>query len=241
MPAASTTETRIYLLLAITLFFLSGCGESVRSEPAARLLSMGDSMLAWNAASSNTIADEIEKEMGEPVIDRSVIGARFLYGLPISGAAGLNISKQYRPGNWDWIVLNGGGNDLWFGCGCALCDHTIDRMISKDSKSGKIPELVSRITARGARVIYVGYLHSPGSFSIIDHCKGEDIELESRIANLAKQDPAFFYLKNADLVPYGDLSCHEVDRIHPSVKASREIGRLVSQLIYREDRRTGRK
>ncbi|KIC21731.1 GDSL family lipase, partial [Leisingera sp. ANG-S3] len=33
------------------------------------------------------------------------------------------------------------------------------------------------------------------------------------------------------LVPYGDRSYHALDMIHPSVKASSEIGRKVAEII----------
>ncbi len=222
-------------LIALTIF-LFGCGETVPRTQNPGILSMGDSLLAWNSFSGHSVSDAIESNLGELVVDRSVIGAGFLYNLPISGAAGLNIAKQYRPGSWDWIILNGGGNDLWFRCGCNRCDRTIERMISKDGQSGEIPNLVFRLRATGARVIYVGYLHSPGAYSIVDRCKDEVTELESRIAILAKEEKGTYYLKLADLVPKGDLSYHDVDRIHPSIKASAEIGMLVSRIISRQRR-----
>ena len=216
---------------AALAFFLLGCGEPVTRELNPRILAMGDSLLAWNSGTDQTVSDILEGILGEAVIDRSVIGARFLYDLPISGAAGMNISKQYRPGRWDWVILNGGGNDLWFGCGCIECSGTINRMISKDGESGKIPTLVYKLRSSGARVVYVGYLHSPGVFSIIDHCKNEDVEFESRIAKLARDNDGVDYLRLADLVPEGDLSYHAADRIHPSVKGSTEIAKLISKII----------
>jgi hypothetical protein len=36
------------------------------------------------------------------------------------------------------------------------------------------------------------------------------------------------------MVPHGDLSYHAIDRIHPSVKASREIGARVARIISAE-------
>lgn len=217
--------------MAISAIILGGCGEAVIRDDQSRILALGDSMFAWNRLTKNAIPDVLESDLGEEVVDRSVIGARFLYDLPISGAMGLNISKQYRPGNWDWVVINGGGNDLWFGCGCGDCDRIIDGLISSDGRTGKIPMLVSKIRHDGAKAVFVGYLHSPGAYSIIDHCKPDDIEFERRLADLAERTEGFYYLGVSDLVPEGDLTFHVVDRIHPSVKGSKAVAGLIANLI----------
>ena len=52
---------------------------------------MGDSMLAWHGSRRAAVSDNIEAILGEPVIDRSVIGARIFYHLPVSGALGRHI------------------------------------------------------------------------------------------------------------------------------------------------------
>jgi lysophospholipase L1-like esterase len=213
---------------------LAGCGEQVSRNSNARYLAMGDSMLAWRRPEGKSISDVVEKQLGEQVVDRSVIGAQFTYFLPITGALGLNIGKQYRPGNWDWVILNGGGNDLWLACGCVDCNWMVDRLVSPDLKSGKVVDTIRKIRADGAKVLYVGYLHSPGVKSIVDHCKDEDIEFEGRVAALAAQDPGVHYLQLSQLVPDGDTTFHAADRIHPSEKASEVIGQMIAEVIRRE-------
>ncbi|MBE1285916.1 MAG: SGNH/GDSL hydrolase family protein [Rhodobacteraceae bacterium] len=192
---------------------------------------MGDSLIASHAISGRAIADVIEKSLGEPVVDRSVLGARMIYKLPVTGSAGLSIPKQYRDGDWDWVVLNGGGNDLWLGCGCFICDGKMNKLISEDGLKGAIPGMLNKLRKSGAKVIYVGYLRSPGLGSPIEHCKDEGDELERRIARLAAVDSGVFYLSNQDLVPHGDRSYHALDMIHPSIKASTAIGQRVAQII----------
>lgn len=219
-------------LVAVGL--LAGCGEQVSRNFSARYLAMGDSMLAWRRPEGKSISDVVERQLGEPVVDRSVIGAQFTYFLPITGALGLNIGKQYRPGNWDWVILNGGGNDLWLACGCTDCDWMVDRLVSPDLKSGKVVETIRKIRADGAKVLYVGYLHSPGVKSIVDHCKDEDIAFEGRVAALAAQDPGVHYLQLSHLVPDGDTTFHAADRIHPSEKASEVIGQMIAEVIREE-------
>jgi len=220
-----------FLKLAAVALLLSGCGESVSRDFPSRILVVGDSMLATHRMSDLAVADHIEKSLSEPVVDRSVIGARFFYPLPISGSAGLNITKQYVPGDWDWVIVNGGGNDLWLGCGCMLCEGKLDRLISQDGRKGRIPGFLSEIRQTGARVVYVGYLRSPGLGSLIEHCRDEGAELEARVARLARLDAGVHYLSLQDLVPEGDSSYHAVDMIHPSVKGSSAIAERLAALI----------
>ena len=200
-------------------------------EDTGRILFMGDSLLAVHGLSGNAVSDVAAATLGEPVTDRSVAGARIIYGLPISGALGMKIAKQYRKGPWDWVVLNGGGNDLWLGCGCNRCERRLTRLISQDGQDGKIPKLVKTLRDDGARVLYVGYLRSPGVGSPIESCRDEGDVLEARISAMAAADDGVYFLSLADLVPYGDRSFHMVDMIHPSRKASAIIGRMIAEQI----------
>ncbi|MFW8595792.1 SGNH/GDSL hydrolase family protein [Cribrihabitans neustonicus] len=213
------------------ILLLTSCAAPVPPGGKAHILVMGDSLLAWNRLSGNSIADAVEDALGRPVADRSVSGARHIYRLPLTGAAGLNIARQYRPGPWKWIIVNGGGNDLWLGCGCVACKGKLDRLISEDGESGAIPDLLTQLRSTGARVIYVGYLRSPGRGSLIEHCRDEGDTLERRFARHAESDPGVFFVSLKDMVPQGDRSYHAPDMIHPSVKASREIGSRLAAII----------
>lgn len=188
-------------------------------------------MLATGRLNDAAVSDVMEQTLRETVVDRSTIGARFHYALPISGAAGLNITKQYVPGAWDWVVVNGGGNDLWMGCGCMICDAKIDRLISDDGMRGTIPGFLSDLRQTGAKVIFVGYMRSPGRISPIEHCRDEGAELEARIATLAAKDTGLIYLSLEDLVPHGDGSYHGIDMVHPSFKGSKAIGQIIANVI----------
>lgn len=217
----------------LVVAFLSNCTEPVTRADNPRILLMGDSLLAIHGAAGRAVSNAIEDTLKEPVIDRAVSGARYFYNLPISGSAGLNIRRQFAEGEWDWIVLNGGGNDLLFGCGCGLCDRQMDRLISQDGRKGAIPGFVSKLRQTGAKVIYVGYLRTPGVTSPVEHCVNEGNEFDSRLSRLAKLDKGIFFLSNATLVPYGDRSFHGIDLVHPSVKGSRIIGQRVAEIIRR--------
>jgi hypothetical protein len=227
-----SVNMRTNILKTITIFaLLFMAPASMARDMNSRILVMGDSLLAAHSISRRAVAHSIEATLGQKVVNNSVVGARIIYKLPISGALGLNISKQYRKGNWDWVVLSGGGNDLMLGCGCNKCDRKIRRMISASGASGEVPRLVSKLRRTGAKVIYVGYLRSPGVGSPIESCKDEGDEFESRINKMAQQNEGVYFLSLADLVPHGDRSFHAIDMIHPSLKASKIIGQMVSKII----------
>ena len=76
----------------------------------------------------------------------------------------------------------------------------MDKLISEDGTRGEIPKLVSKLRATNARVVYVGYLRSPGAWSPIEGCRDDGNELEARVARLAKRDKGLWFVSLADLV-----------------------------------------
>ncbi|MFY0594897.1 MAG: SGNH/GDSL hydrolase family protein [Cognatishimia sp.] len=214
----------------------AGSPEVSRNAPQSpRILAMGDSMMAAHKVSGRAVADYVSRALNEPIKDHSMVGASMSYALPITGAMGLNIAQQFRGGEWDWVVLNGGGNDLWLGCGCNGCETKMEKLISLDATVGKIPNLVTRLRNSGAQVLWVGYLRSPGMNSPIENCRDEGDELESRLLHMARSQDGVHFVSIADLVPHGDNSFHGIDMIHPSLKGSAEIGARVSEYIRRVD------
>lgn len=226
---------RYFFQLTGVLCLLVACAATVVQNPdQQRILAIGDSMMAWNAASDEAISDQIARQLGHNVVDRSVVGAHVIYQLPITGALGFRIASQYRPENWDWVIMNGGGNDLWLGCGCGACEARMNKMLSADGSAGAVADLVARARADGAKVIYLGYLRSPGRSSPIEGCRTVGNAFDKRLAKMAMRDRGVFFMSNANLVPEGDLSFHSFDRIHPSIKGSRAIGARVAALIEAE-------
>jgi acyl-CoA thioesterase I len=223
-------KIRIFLTaLCLGIF----CGQVSYAGTDDRILLLGDSMMSANRGSGQSVAAVIEAAVGEDVSDRSVAGARYFYALPISGKAGLRLTEQYRKGRWSWVVLNGGGNDLLFGCGCSKCAKMLDRLVSNDGRSGAIPAFIAKIRKTGAKVVYVGYLRNPGVQSPIKSCKPAGNELDSRLTKMARADAGVTFLPMSDLVPNGDRSFHQGDLIHPSAKGSLGIGTRIARVIKR--------
>jgi lysophospholipase L1-like esterase len=218
----------VRLLAVLALLFLSSCGEDATNIKGARILLVGDSLMASNRTTGRSVADRLEQLLGEEIVDKSVPGARFLYALPISGAAGLRISAQVPPGPWQVVVINGGGNDLLFGCGCGQCTGVLNRLISADGRAGAIPAFVKAVRDSGAKVVFTGYLRNPGVMTPIKGCRPAGDELDRRMAALDRLDDGMVFVPLADLVPHGDTSFHAIDLIHPSAKGSDAIAQRLA-------------
>ena len=199
---------------------------SAQAKDGARIQLLGDSMMATHVLTGRAVPNWVARQLGEPVDNNSLTGAMMR-----------GISRQYEPGALDWVVLNGGGNDLWLGCGCNECDARMARVITPDGANGMLPDLVTRIRADGARVLYVGYLRSPGFGSPIEHCRALGNEMERRVALMARNMDGVWIISNQDLVPPGDRSFHTFDRVHPSVKGSRAIANRIARSIQQLDAR----
>jgi acyl-CoA thioesterase-1 len=63
-------------LFGIVFIALISCGEVPSRAETARILLLGDSMMAFNRGSGTAVSDAIEDQLGEEVVDRSVSGAR---------------------------------------------------------------------------------------------------------------------------------------------------------------------
>ncbi|MEM7242735.1 MAG: SGNH/GDSL hydrolase family protein [Pseudomonadota bacterium] len=215
------------LLIAFALFVFTI--PAAAQDGPRNILVLGDSMLAWNKVRGSTIAQNLAKELNANILDQSVSGE--VIG---SGGAG-GIFGQYRAGDWDWIVMNGGGNDFLKTCRCSLCDPILNRLISKNGQSGIIPAEIRKLRKRGHKVLYMGYLRANGFYSPVSQCSKYADALEDRIARLADFTDGMSFLYNKNLVPTGDRSFHAFDRVHPSVKGSRAIAKGVADALTRSE------
>ena len=224
---------RFLFVLFGCLSCLLGCQEVQSSAPNARIIAIGDSLMAWNSTSGNAIPDVVERSIGAPVLDRSASAAWLQTNFDDDGKPRSGVQAQFVDGDWAWAIVNGGGNDLILGCGCSRCAGVIDTMISRDGQRGQIPEFLREIRDGGTQVIYVGYLRSPGLITPIEHCKSEGDEFEARIERLAGREDGITYVSVQDVAQPGDASYFSFDLIHPSRKSSRIIGERIARIIKR--------
>ncbi len=214
------------LILLLVVGCVSRTYQGEASGGAPRILMMGDSMLSWNRLRGHSVGRELARDLGQPVRDNSISSATYVTD---EGSGG--IAAQYTRGKWDWVVMNGGGNNLLFGCGCNACDETLDQLVTADGSAGAIPDAVARARRGGAQVIYAGYLRTPGFTSLVEHCGPVGDMFEQRLARMAARDPGVHFLLLADLVPEGDNSYHFVDGVHPSPKGSAAIAARIAAII----------
>lgn len=215
-----------FCLIACLILLPVGQVQAESAKPS--VLVMGDSLMASNRLKGGSVSKALADALGTKVEDNAVFGARYFYLLPITGAAGMRIDAQFRGGPYDYVVMNGGGNDLLFGCGCGACKRMLDRLISADGRSGAIPELVAEIRATGAKVIYTGYLRTPGVISPVEGCGPLGDKMDRRLTAMASATEGVSFIRLADLVKKdGDTSYHAIDLVHPSIKGSRAIAAKV--------------
>lgn len=217
---------RIILTTLALVLFLAGFGTASHQS---RVLVVGDSLLASNRSVGGSVAQVLASKYGAEVRDLSTPGAGYFFGLPLLSGAELRVPAQVRNMKWDYVVMSGGGNDLLFGCGCGACEAVMERLVSKDGRRGVIPTVVAQVRGRGARVIYLGYLRTPGLTSPVEHCGPLGDEMDQRLMRMAARDRGVSFVALDDLVVReGDRSYHAIDLVHPSAKGSAAIADRVA-------------
>ncbi|ROU03519.1 SGNH/GDSL hydrolase family protein [Histidinibacterium lentulum] len=197
-----------------------------------RIVVLGDSVMTWNALRRGAVADVLARTLDRPVENRAVSGARFSHDTGIARLFGLDIRTQFDFAPTEWVVMTGGANDLRAECGCVSCSETLDGLISADGRTGEVPEFVARVAASGARIVWVLYYDSPeGPPTPFTACRGAFDELDARLDRLARIVPALTLADAGPLIDPATAADYAPDRIHPSVDASRRIGRLVAGII----------
>lgn len=211
---------KLWFLLPLAL--LAACGRGV--PPEARIVVAGDSVMAWNRTGGGSVADQLEARLGEPVGDVSLPFAQ------VAGGRGqLNIPTQLCDVSADWIVLNGGANDIGVGCDCTDCGAIVDRLISTDGTRGAVPALVATLRSRGAQVIWADYYTAPRYAGTI--CELPYQELEARLARMAALDTGVTLVDMDDVFNPADLTLFASDRTHPSRTGSARIAAQIAPFI----------
>lgn len=210
--------------ILLTLALLAACGRGVPDD--ARVVVAGDSVMAWNRGAGGSVADGLRARLGEPVGDVS---------LPLAQVAGgrgpLNIPAQLSGVQTEWVVLNGGANDLGRGCKCSDCGGVLDRLISEDGAHGAIPALVADLRGRGSRVIWADYYTAPRYAGTT--CEAPYRVLETRLRRMAAADWGVTLVDMDDVFRPDDPTLFDPDRTHPSVRGSQRIAALVAPLLAR--------
>jgi len=207
------------LLLAIFLAAPAAAQE-------ARIVVLGDSIMEWNGESS--VADIIERELGERVRDESVSGAQFSHRLRFF-VGPMDIRAQLPGRAFGWVVISGGGNDLAVDCDCNECAEVLDGLITADGTLGDIPDFAEQVTTSGTNIFWAQYYDAPQSGGPFGDCADELAELEARLDRLADRLPGVHMADMSEVIDPSDLSLYDPDRLHPSPEGSAVIGRWIAK------------
>jgi acyl-CoA thioesterase-1 len=160
--------------------------------------------------------DEVGKELQVSVDNRAISGASF-YGV-IDDAELINFKDQYELGNWDWVLINGSGNDLNDKCDCDVCGDVINEIISSDATTSELPNLVNQLKQNVNKMVFVMFPKIlTGAEYGFDQCREEFTKIELRIKLLAVNTDDFWFVSALDVVPTREKSYFVDDLVHPSV------------------------
>jgi lysophospholipase L1-like esterase len=217
--------------IVVCALLFSACG----SDDDAEILVIGDSILAWNAEEQASIGDVIGQTLEREVLIAAVPGARFANPDELAARQGLDIRRQYdlvdRP-PVDWVVLDGGGNDLGESCECGECSAQLDELISADGTSGTMVDFVSEVAAAGSNVMFVGYYDvPPDAWFGFNQCNDVLGEQDRRLDAMAQSIDGVWFVDASEVVTADNAAAYAEDRLHPSIEGSRLVGLLVADAI----------
>jgi len=223
-------------ILAV-LLIVTGLAACTDTAPrgGGDILVLGDSIMAWNGSAA--IPDVIASTTGRSVTSRAVPGAQFDNESTIASAVGFDIQQQFPGGRWNWVLVNGGANDLSADCGCGACGASVNALISPDGQ-GSISTFLQKLRAEtGAQVMWMGYYAGSGSGSFAG-CRDDLVEIEARIARFAARTPGMHFVDSEDVIDRSDRGLFAGDNVHPSKRGSARIGAYLAQEITARERRS---
>ncbi|PTX55755.1 lysophospholipase L1-like esterase [Litoreibacter ponti] len=219
------------LLLSLALL-----GMSASAQAKQDILVIGDSMLEWQKIFNASIPDVLARETERAVDNRAASGAKFY----LSGA-GTNprsvIPAQYEAGDWNWVLVNGGANDLLTKCGCRKCDAVLDRLISRDGQRGIVPDLVRKIRADGPRVMMVAYYEGNARRNLFSRCAAPLREMVQRQLKLARAERGIEMVRIKSAINPKNRSHFAIDGIHLSRKGTNRVGILLARTLEMLEKR----
>lgn len=220
----------IALSICAAVALLVGCVPS-QDGRAPDVLVIGDSILAWHSGTGGSAPDALARIAERPVENRARSGSRVTTTSEVIKARGGEIVSQYTPGPYQWVIVNGGANDLLSNCGCRACRSILKGLIDERSQQGAIPDLVRRIRDDGARVLLLGYYRGPDRAPLFSGCRDELDVLNARLQALAAREQGVRYAAARDVIDPDNSAHFFVDRIHPSRLGAARIGQLLADAI----------
>ena len=147
-------------------------------------------------------------------------------GAMMSGNSPTSIPNQYEVGNWDWVILDGGGNDLNDLCSCQECDAVLDDI------DEVLRDFVTARRSDEMRVVIWGYYGLPEDAEYgFDRCGSTFAKLSERQSAIADTDGGIYFVDGRMQITGEDLSFFDGDLVHPSEQGSETIGTQIASTI----------
>mgnify|MGYP002870280619 CR=1 FL=1 len=204
--------------LAFVPFLLSVVACSDAPPEDAALLAIGDSLLDFNRPD-----EDIATVMADALSITHAFGAEG--GTTLMGDEGYAIPDQYVRGDYELLLVSGGGNDLGEGCVCGdNCDPIVDQLVSDDGTYGVARDLVDRAIDDGLQVVWVGYMRPMADAEEFSTCGGELDILRSRMAQMDNELTDMVFVDGVTIGDGSDASLYAPDGYHPSTAGSAALG-----------------
>ena len=218
----------VLLILAVPAYlflFDEGYCPEIEEMEEANIQLVGDSLFGSDADGCASIAGFMSLKLELRVTDHAIPGATVI------GEDG--IPSQYVSGNWEWTIVDGGGNDAMAYCSEGddeECDEKLDEIITDDNK-GLIPDLINKVKNDGSKVLILGYYNVP------EGSEFEDLILEIEILNdrykeYAEVNGDVYFISLKDIMsPEGTPDYYSDDLVHPSEEGHKVIGEHIVDFI----------
>ena len=203
----------------------TGCTDEYVFPDDATMIAVGDSFLSWHKEDGLSIPEVAGRKR------KGVMGNAAEPGAPVLGSDDWTIPHQYDSGPWDWVVVNGGGNDIMDRCDCRNCGRVMDRIISHDGQTGALRRLVDQAVEDGAMVAIVGYMNLLPAAQESPQCNDELVTLRERKQAMADSIIAAIYVDASEAMDGSNARLYDDDNLHPSVAGSRAVGRMLADAM----------
>lgn len=202
--------------LLSVLLLLTACD----APPEGDALAIGDSYFDWNEGAD--IPDVAGETLGLEVANEAIAGAK------LTGSD--DIRSQYAEDRWQFLLMNGGGNDMRDECDCTACADDLDDLVSADGTGGDLVEFADEVAGAGVPVFYFFYPELPPGTEFAP-CIDVLLTLRDRVALAAADRDGLTLIDGGDVVTPDQGSMYDDDDIHPSEEGSRVLGAHAASVI----------
>ena len=202
--------------------YFCGCEDADRGTiENAKILAIGDSIFEWHIWNQHSVPEQLGRELGISVYNNAISGSLITEETPTG------IRNQYIEGDWEWVVMDGGGNDLNILCQCDKCSETQDKV------EAVYKEFLQQLLEReNLKIIIWGYYGLPEKAKYgFDECQDDFEELRRRQKKISDTNERIFFVDGSKEITGDDKSYFYIDKIHPSRKGTEVIGRQLSEVI----------